>query len=212
MEEFNKRFNGILREISQTHKPLDGSLLNFYIDAFDFDTSYELRRVKTVDYKACQTLAEELEKDKRASRKSEIPGFDRATTKLKGPKGKEPLENDDDPLKKLMQKLESMELNQAKLISDHAKEISTLQSRLVQMERAQAQNSQPRNHNNNNRGNNTWQKKGQSSEQRPPNPLEATNLVDEAPPYCRACDALHEEVTCPTVKRIMNSGMFGASN
>ena len=79
------------------------------------------------------------------------------------------------------------------------------------MERAQVQNSQPRNHNNNIRGNNTWQKKGQPSEQRPPNPLESTNLVDEAPPYCRACDALHEEVTCPIVKRIMNSGMFGAS-
>ena len=62
---------------------------------------------------------------------------DRALTKLKGPKGKEPLEDDDNPMKKLMQKLESMELNQAKSIFDHAKEISTLQSRLVQMERAQ---------------------------------------------------------------------------
>ena len=78
------------------------------------------------------------------------------------------------------------------------------------MERAQAQNSQPRNHNN--RSNNTWQKKGQQSEQRPPNPLESTNLVDEAPPYCRACDALHPEVICPTVKRIMNIRMLGGSN
>ena len=39
-EDFNRRFNGIIREISQTHKPPDGSLLNFYIDAFDSDTSY----------------------------------------------------------------------------------------------------------------------------------------------------------------------------
>lgn len=114
------------------------------------------------------------------------------------------------------QLIKNMELNQTKLIADHAKEmetmeidhsnqmttiqkhlitmkanhdkeISAMQARLVQMERSQAQNFQPRN----NRNNNTWQKKGPSNEQRSPNPLESTNLVDEAPPYCRACDALH---------------------
>ena len=37
-------------------------------------------------------------------------------------------------------------------------------------------------------------------------------MVDEAPPYCRACDALHEEATCPIVERIINNRMFGASN
>lgn len=78
------------------------------------------------------------------------------------------------------------------------------------MERAQTHNFQPRNNINNR--NNNWQKKGQSSEQRPPNPLEYTNLVDDALPYCRACDALHEETTCPTVRRIWDNGMFGASN
>ena len=54
IEEFNKRFNGILKEISQTHKPPDGSLLNFYIDAFNSETSYELTRAKTANYKACR--------------------------------------------------------------------------------------------------------------------------------------------------------------
>ena len=43
------------------------------------------------------------------------------------------------------------------------------------MERAQPQNFQPRNNNNRN---SNWQRKGQTSEQRPPNPL--TNLVDDA--------------------------------
>ena len=157
VEEFNKRFNGIIKEISTNYKPLDKSLLDFYIDAFNFDTSYELRQAKNCDYKVAQTLAIELEKDKKASGKFEIPGFDRDSTKLKEPKGKHVKESDDDPMQKLLQRIESMEFNQAKLISNHAKEISTLQSRLIQMERAQAQNFQPRNHNNN-QSNNTWQR------------------------------------------------------
>ena len=47
-----------------------------------------MRRAKLNDYRDCQALTIELEKDKAASRKSEIPSFDRATTKLKEPKGK----------------------------------------------------------------------------------------------------------------------------
>ena len=47
---------------------------------------------------------------------------------------------------------------------------------------------------------------------RPPNPLDSANLVDEAPPYCRVCNTLHEEVTCHVVKRIIDSRMEGASN
>ena len=156
VEEFNKRFNVIIKEISTNYKPPDKSLLDFFIDAFNPDTSYELRRAKNRDYKVARTLAIDLEKDKKASGKSKIPGFDKASTKLKEPEGKEVKESDDYPMQNLLQKLESMEVNQAKLISNHVKEISTLQSRLIQMERAQAHNFQPR-INNNNQSNNTWQ-------------------------------------------------------
>lgn len=209
-EEFNKRFNGMLREISTDYKPTEKMLLEYYLNAFNPDTSYELRRSKPGDYKASQITAEELEKDKKASGKSEIPGFDRSVVKLKEPKGKEK-EAKEEPMQKLLKKLESMELNQARMIVDHAKEITTLQSRLIQMERAQMQNHQPRGQNNNNNRNN-WQKKGQSSEQRPPHPLETNNLVEKTPPYCRACDKLQEEATCPIVKRIMHHEMLGTSN
>jgi len=37
-------------------------------------------------------------------------------------------------------------------------------------------------------------------------------LVDNAPPYCRVCDALHEEATCPIVRRILDNRMFGAGD
>ena len=73
------------------------------------------------------------------------------------------------------------------------------------MERAQTQNSQPRN-------NNALHKRGLSYEQRLTNQLEFANLVDEALPYCRACNALHEEVTFHVVKRIIDSRMAGSSH
>ena len=200
VEEFNKRFNGIVRELPQDYKPTDKALQDFYIDAFSLEPSYELRHARLNDYRDCQALAIELEKDKAASGKSEIPGFDRAATKIKEPKGKAVQEPEGELVLKLLQKIETMEIN-------HNKEITTLQNRLIQMERAQTQNFQPRNNNNRN---NNWQKKGQSSEQRPPNPL--TNLVDNAPPYCQVCDALHEEATCPIVRRILDNGMFGTGD
>ena len=51
IKEFNKRFNGIIKQLPQDCKPPDRSLLDFYIDAFNADTSYELRCAKTNDYK-----------------------------------------------------------------------------------------------------------------------------------------------------------------
>ena len=91
IEEFNKRFNGIIKELPQDCNPLDKSLLSllgFYIDAFNANTSYELRCAKTNVYKAAQVLAEEIEKDKKASGKSAISGFDRGPSKLKESKEK----------------------------------------------------------------------------------------------------------------------------
>jgi hypothetical protein len=33
VEEFNRRFNGIIRELPQDYKPTDKTLQDFYIDA-----------------------------------------------------------------------------------------------------------------------------------------------------------------------------------
>jgi len=56
-EEFNKRFNGMLKEISTDYKPTEKIILEYYLDVFNPDTSYELRRSKLGDYKACQITA-----------------------------------------------------------------------------------------------------------------------------------------------------------
>jgi len=82
-EEFNRRFNGMLKELSTYYKPIEKMLLEYYLDAFNPNSSYELRRSNPSDYKVCQITVEELEKDKKASGKSEIFGFDRFVVKLK---------------------------------------------------------------------------------------------------------------------------------
>lgn len=46
VDEFNKQFNDIVKEMHQDYKPTDKSLLEYYLDAFMVDTSYELRRAK----------------------------------------------------------------------------------------------------------------------------------------------------------------------
>lgn len=112
VDEFNKKFNGIDKEMPQDYKPTDKSLLEYYLDAFRVDTSYELRRAKTNDLNAAQNLAEELEKDKKASGKSEIPGFERGPTK---DKGKEVKEVDRDPIKELTQLIRDMKIEQDRL-------------------------------------------------------------------------------------------------
>lgn len=119
VEEFNKRFNDIVKKLTQDYKPTEKSLRDFYIDSFSPEPSFELRRAKLNDYRDCQVLAIELEKDKAAYGNSEIPGFNRAATKLKEHKGKAVQELESELVQKLLQKIESMEIN-------HNKEIATL--------------------------------------------------------------------------------------
>lgn len=136
-----------------------------------------------------------MEKDKRASRKYEFLGFERDPTKAKA---KEVKQVEHDPIKELTQLIKDMKI-------EHAREMNFMQARLIQMERSQAQNIQPRN--NNNRGNNnTWPKKNPLNEQRPPNPLESTNIVEQPMPFCRPCESFHEESSCAFAKRIIDEG------
>lgn len=84
IEEFNQRFNGIIKEMSQDYKPLDNSLLDQYLEAFCVDTSYEIRRARPTDLATTQAIVEELEKDRKAFGKSGIHGFERGLIRNKG--------------------------------------------------------------------------------------------------------------------------------
>jgi hypothetical protein len=98
-----------------------------------------------------------------------------------------------------MEVIKAMEAN-------HASQLNAMQNRLIQMERSHANRFQPRT-------NERWQRKGPPQDQRPPNQLEATNLVEhEAPPFCRACNDFHEESTCPRFRQINEEGHAEANN
>ena len=199
MEEFNKRFNELVKSMPATVKPPDEFLLCSYLDAFGVDTAYELRRKEPANLSVAQSEALKIERARRQSGKSEIPGFNRGPSKSNDYKGKEKEETTHDPIKELTQLIKSMEAN-------HTNQMNAIQNRLVAMERNQAQRFQTR-------PNDRWQNnKGPQQEHRPPNPLESTNMVDQIPPFCRPCNEFHEEATCPYVKRIMESGMQGGTS
>lgn len=81
--------------------------------------------------------------------------------------------------------------------ANHASQLNAMQNRLISMERSQANRFQPN-------PNKEWQRRGIPQDQRPPNQLEATNMVqEEVPPFCRACKDFHEESTCPIFCQII---------
>lgn len=42
MDEFNKRFNKLLKRIPKDVRPMDSFLIDFYLNAFDSKTHYEI--------------------------------------------------------------------------------------------------------------------------------------------------------------------------
>jgi hypothetical protein len=65
-----------------------------------------------------------------------------------------------------------------------------MHNRLIAMERDQS--SRPHH-----KPNDKWPKRPPPQEERPPNPLESTNLVDhQVIPYCIPCRQFQEESTC----------------
>lgn len=92
-----------------------------------------------------------------------------------------------------------MELN-------HATQMSAMQNRLIAMERSQ-------NNRFLNKPNKHWQRKDPPQDQRPPNPLDSTNMVqEEIPPYCRACREFHAEAFCHVFNQINEQGSLEDNN
>ena len=89
VEEFNQRFNKILRDMTRDYKPPDKTILEQYLEACPIQTQYEIKRAHPNTLAISQSTIEELEKDKKASGKSEILGFERVQIKSKGKEVKE---------------------------------------------------------------------------------------------------------------------------
>ena len=97
-----------------------------------------------------------------------------------------------------------MEISHANQLAAMQANQTALQNKVVAIERNKDNNY------NQNKPNGGWknQKRHPPQDQRPPNPLESTNMVDhQAIPYCRPCGDFHDESTCPTFLQIINDKM-----
>ena len=57
-----------------------------------------------------------------------------------------------------------------------------------------------------------WVQKKAPQDKRPPNQLDPINMVEEVIPYCRPCEALHEEYTCYIARQILEHGLPESSD
>ena len=57
-----------------------------------------------------------------------------------------------------------------------------------------------------------WVQKKAPQKKRTPNHLDSTNMVEEVIPYCRPCEALHEESTYNMARQILEHGILESSD
>ena len=154
-------------------KPSEASTLIYYIEAFSGDLDYQLRDKEPTNLASEQSMVVKIDRNMQASKKSNVPSFTRgSSSKHSEPKEKsESKVYSSDPLKKLREMIKTMELN-------HVTQMSAMQNRLIAMEMSQNNRFQ-------NNPNKNWKKKNHSQDQRPPNPKEYSNMVqEEIPLYC----------------------------
>ena len=80
MDEFNKRFNDIVKILPTGIKPQEPSLLIYYIQAFEGEMKYQIRDKEPTDLKDAQEKAIKIDKNMQAAGKSNIPGFSRGSS------------------------------------------------------------------------------------------------------------------------------------
>jgi hypothetical protein len=169
---------------------------------------YQLRDKEPTNLKIGQEMAIKVDRNMQASGKSNLPDFTRGNTSKQRELKDKTIASDSkasssDPLKELTEMKELVKAMQA----SHAAQLNAMQTRLISMERSQVNKFQPR------QNNEKCQKKGPPQDQRPPNQLEAMNVVQqETPPFCRACEEFHEESTCPVFCQINQQGFLGSNN
>ena len=192
MEEFNKKFNDLVKSLDLKIRPPEDAILIHYMESFYGEIRYQLRDKEPTNLKDAQKLATKIEKNMQASGKSNIPGFTRGTSsKFHEDKKKKPeiQESSNDSIKELTQLIKQMEIN-------HVNQMTAMQNTLITMERLQANKFHPKH-------NEKWQKKPSSHEQRPPNTLESSNYVyHQGIPYCIPCGEFHDESNCQVFLQI----------
>jgi len=75
MDEFNKRFNDLVKSIPTTIKPSDTAILIYYMESFEGEMRYQLRDKDPQNIKYAQSFAVRIDKNMQDARKSNIPSF-----------------------------------------------------------------------------------------------------------------------------------------
>jgi hypothetical protein len=217
MDEFNKRFNDLVKSLPTTIKPSYTAILIYYMEAFEGEMRYQLRDKDLQTIKDAQVIAMRINKN--------MPIFlvSLGTSSQPYEEKKKKIENQgssDDGIKELTQlikqmelnhvnqikqmevnqanQIKQMEINQANQVRKHASQMNAMQNSLIAMERTQSSRPQ-------HRSNDKWPKRPPPQDQRPSNPFESTNLVDhQAIPYCRPYGQFHEESTCQVFLQVCN--------
>jgi hypothetical protein len=147
MDEFNKRFNDLVKSLPTTIKPPDASILIHYMDAFEGKIRYQLRDKDPQTLKDAQTFAVRINKNMQDARRSNILGFSRGISSQSyedKKKKSESQESSSDGIKELNQLIKQMEINQANQMREHASQMNAMQNRLKAMEMDQSSRRQHR--------------------------------------------------------------------
>ena len=184
MDGFNKKFTDMTNAIHTDYKPTAQSILLYYIEALSGEMQYQLKDKDSNTLLISQEMAVKTDRNMQFSGKSNIPRYTRA---IIPPKQQEIRIKDstshmqetyDKKWKEMNDRMEALQADYAKM-----------QNRVINVERARtSQNNFPP------KGN--WVQKKALQDKRPPNQLDPINMVEEVIPYCRACEALHEESVC----------------
>jgi hypothetical protein len=119
MEEFNKKFNDLVKSLPTSIKPPPTSILIHYMEAFEGEMRYQLRDKDPQTLVEAQNYAVRIEKNMQDARKSNIPGFSRGTSSQPYEEKKKKIENQgssNDGIKELTQLIKQMEINHANQI------------------------------------------------------------------------------------------------
>ena len=176
MEEFNKRFNDLVKILPADIKPPEKAILIFYIQAFEGEMRYQLRDKEPTNVREAQDKAIKIEKNMQDSGKSNVLGFSKGSPpesdKVKKVENQEP---QGDSIKELAQLIKQMELNHANQLAAMQANQTALHNKIAAMEGDKSNSHKP---------NDRWQKgipKGPpyQEQERPPEPLKINNWFDD---------------------------------
>jgi hypothetical protein len=80
IEEFNAKFNSLVKSLHDDIKPSDAAVLIYYMEAFEGEMRYALRDKDPLNLKASQATTIKIDKNMQDARKSNIPGFTRESS------------------------------------------------------------------------------------------------------------------------------------